>query len=310
MVKMIAVDLDGTLLARDGQVGERNTAALLAAEAAGIAIVIATGRRHCYAMKVLRNVGLSPQTPLVSSNGTVTRTLGTARLLSRTEMSNDIALQLCGHLGEYRDALVVTFDRVRPDGEDERGALAVEEFAPLHASMARWVEVNEPYIALVQPIEDALAGDALIQMMVCGTVERMRKAEARMLELDGISAVGAASPGIAVTLHRTEYPERDLSIVDILPGCCSKGVAVLRLAASLAIDPADIMAIGDNWNDLSMLEIAGHPVVMGNAPADLDALAVSRGWRIAGLHSNDGVAEVVEQLLSQSTEAVAAAVKL
>ena len=297
---MIAADLDGTLLAHEGQVGERNTAALLAAEAAGIVVVIATGRRHCYAMKVLRDVGLGAETVLVSSNGTVTRTMGDARLQARTEMPIEVALRLCGHLGEYRDALVLTFDRVRPDGEDERGALAVEEFAPLHGSMARWVQVNEPYIAVVRPIEDALTGDAPIQMMVCGTVERMRKAEARMLELEGVSEVGAASPGVAVTLHRTEYPERDLSIVDILPGGCSKGVALLRLAASLGIDASEIMAIGDNWNDLSMLEIAGHPVVMGNAPADLEALAVARGWRIAGLHTEDGVAEVVEQVLSDA----------
>ncbi len=71
-VRMIAVDLDGTLLAREGRPGERNAAALRAAEAAGIAVVVATGRRHCYAMRPLREIGLGPETVLVSSNGTVT----------------------------------------------------------------------------------------------------------------------------------------------------------------------------------------------------------------------------------------------
>jgi hydroxymethylpyrimidine pyrophosphatase-like HAD family hydrolase len=301
MVKMIALDLDGTLLAQDGRVGERNTAALLAAEAAGIVLVIATGRRHCYAMKVLREVGLGPETILVSSNGTVTRTTGDARLITRTEMPNEVALKLCRHLGDYRNALVVTFDRVTPDGEDETGALVVEEFAEVHASMSRWVEANQPYISHLKPIEQALSGPALIQMMLCGKVARMREAEARILEMEGVSAVGGDGVNAVITLHRTEYPERDLSIVDILPGGCSKGVALLRLAGSLDILPGEIMAIGDNWNDLSMLEVAGHPVLMGNAPEDLQQVARQRGWRLAGMHHEDGVAKVLEQLLSNQS---------
>jgi hydroxymethylpyrimidine pyrophosphatase-like HAD family hydrolase len=57
------------------------------------------------------------------------------------------------------------------------------------------------------------------------------------------------------------------------------------------------MAIGDNWNDLPMLEVAGFPVLMGNAPEDLQQVAQERGWRLAGMHHEDGVAEVLEQLM-------------
>jgi len=111
-VRMIAVDIDGTL-AVDGRVSERNLAAMKAAEHAGVSVVVATGRRHCYAMKVLRGLGLGEDDALISSNGTVTRTIG-SRLLDRTMLPVETARWLCGHVDEFRDALVMTFDKVGP----------------------------------------------------------------------------------------------------------------------------------------------------------------------------------------------------
>ena len=298
---MIAIDIDGTLAGPDGRVSPRNLAALKAAERAGIEIVIATGRRHCYAMRVLRDLALSDSNALISSNGTVTRTIG-ATLLHRTHLPLLTARWLCSHVDEFRNALVMTFDKVGSDGEDARGALVVERLDLLNASIGRWMEANEPYIACFDPVERALEGDAPIQMMLCGTVERMREAEARLLEHPAVAAVGAAGPGrstaIEVALHRTEYPERNLSILDILPAGCSKGAALLRLAADQHIDAGEIMAIGDNWNDLSMLEVAGQAILMGNAPEDLKALAAERGWTVGNRHDQDGVAEIIEAVMA------------
>jgi hydroxymethylpyrimidine pyrophosphatase-like HAD family hydrolase len=298
-VKMIALDLDGTLLGADGQVGERNLAALLAAEAAGITLAIATGRRHCYALKVLRSLGLSRDTLLVSSNGAVVRTFD-SRLIERTHMETPVAEWLCGHLGEFRNALVITFDKVGEDGEDARGALVVEELEDLHTSIGRWMVANEPYIEHVRPIEDCLGAETPIQMMLCGTVERMRRAEARMLEHEWVAAVGETRTAAKISLNRTEYPERDLSIVDILPAGCSKGAALLHLASARGIDPREMMAIGDNWNDVSMLEAAGFPVLMDNAPQDLKAIAADRGWWVTGAHHEDGVADAITRHLDSS----------
>jgi hydroxymethylpyrimidine pyrophosphatase-like HAD family hydrolase len=339
--RLIAIDMDGTLLGEDGKVSSRNLAALQAAHSAGIEVVVATGRRHCYAMRVLRPLGLHHGCALISSNGTVTRTLGAPEvattLIARTYMAPEIALWLCAHIDNFRDALVLTFDRVGADGEDTRGALVVEHLDQLNSSIGRWMAVNEPYIAHVKPIERALASaaqpgiscpDAPIQMMLCGTIERMTRAEVRLLEHPGVAAsghptgrtgatmIGATMTGAAhrvsrgssaqaaaaanldeaspiLTLHRTEYPDRDLSILDILPAGCSKGAAVLAHAASRGIAAAEIMAIGDNWNDVSMLEVAGKAVLMDNAPEELKALAVSRGWRIGLSNCADGVAEAV-----------------
>jgi hydroxymethylpyrimidine pyrophosphatase-like HAD family hydrolase len=301
---MIAVDMDGTLLGEDGRVSSRNLAALQSAEAAGMEVVVATGRRHSYAMRVLRPLGLHHASAMVSSNGTVIRTLGShdpanpiaSELISRIHLPHPTALWLCGHIEEFRNALVLTFDRVGPNGDDVRGALVVEH-----------LDSNEPYMAHVSPIEDALSEtDAPIQAMLCGTVERMARAEARLLEHPGVTASGhtesANRPGQEtvpiLTLHRTEYPARDLSILDILPAGCSKGAALRSLAESRGIDPSQILAIGDNWNDVSMLEIAGSAVLMANAPEDLKAVARQRGWQIGLANTADGVAEAIESALA------------
>jgi hydroxymethylpyrimidine pyrophosphatase-like HAD family hydrolase len=299
-MRMIAVDMDGTLLGTDGRVSGRNRAAMRAAEQAGIEIVVATGRRHCYAMRVLRELGLREEDALISSNGTVTRTIG-ARLLERTLLPAETAIRLCGHVEEFRNALVITFDKVGPNGEDARGALVVEHLEVLTASIGKWIAANEPYLAHIIPIERALAEESPIQMMLCGTVERMRRAEARLLEHPGISAVGVTpqehAAGAKVALHRTEYPDRDLSILDILPAWCSKGSALLRLAEQRGVKAEEIVAIGDNWNDVSMLEVAGRAVLMGNAPESLKIEASARGWILGRRHNEDGVAEAIEAVL-------------
>lgn len=310
-LKMVAVDVDGTLLGTDGKVSARNVAALKAAEQAGVQVVIATGRRHSYAMKVLRGLGLSDETGLISSNGAVVRTLD-ARLIERTLLEQKTAEWLCGHMGEFRRSLLITFDRVQPDGEDTHGALVVEEMEELNGSIGKWMAANAPYIEKVIPMEAALGREGLIQMMLCGTVAQMREAQARLLSDPKVLGVGLEplrtngprkrsediSPTAEAALHRTEYPERDLSIVDILPAGCSKGRSLLDLARERGVDQEEILAIGDNWNDVSMLEVAGNAVLMANAPEDLKTAGRARGWLVGGHHAEDGVAVAVEAALA------------
>ena len=302
-IKLIAIDMDGTLLGSDGRVSARNAAALHAAEVAGVEIVVATGRRHCYAMHILRELKLRDSNALVSSNGTVIRTIG-SELVHRSHMPVETARWLCEHVKEFRRTLVMTFDTVGSDGEDQRGALVVEDLEELHASISRWMQVNAPYIAQVRPLEDALNGDAPIQMMLCGTIARMREAEARMAEHPRVTPVGAEEGADAeVTLHRTEYPERDLCILDMLPAGCSKASALAYLAEARGISMQEVLAIGDNWNDVPMLEEAGRAVVMSNAPEDVKELARVRGWVVGASNDEDGVAVAIEEVLAATESA-------
>src|ERR1700761_5871415 len=158
-MRVIAVDMDGALRGPAGRVSARNLAAMKAAERAGISVVVATGRRHSYAMRVLRELGLEADDALISSNGTVTRTIG-AKLIEKTLLPVETARWLCGHVEGFRNSLVMTFDKVRPDGEDTRGALVVEHLEELHSSIGKWMAANEPYLQQVVPIERALEDEA------------------------------------------------------------------------------------------------------------------------------------------------------
>jgi len=98
----------------------------------------------------------------------------------------------------------------------------------------------------------------------------------------------------AVTVLRTEYPERDLSMIDVLNAGCSKGHALARWAARRGFRREEVMAVGDNHNDVEMLEFAGYPVIMGNACAELRA----RGWTVTRGNDDCGVAGAVELALA------------
>jgi hydroxymethylpyrimidine pyrophosphatase-like HAD family hydrolase len=302
--RLIAIDMDGTLLNSHGRVSPRNLAALHLAESAGAEVVVATGRRHAYAMRVLGGLGLRAGSALVSSNGTVIRTLD-SRLLHRTQLSLQSTLWLCRHLDAFRNTLVLTFDKLGPNGEDCRGALVCEQLDELHASIGRWMQTNAPYIEHVARLEDALSAHPdqppPIQMMLCGSIARMNLAEQRLLEHPAVSPVGVeASPHTLINLHRTIYPEKDLSLVDILPAGCSKASALAHLTELRGISTSDILAIGDNWNDLPMLRLAGSAVLMANAPDDLKALAREHGWILAPSNDEDGVGVAIEQALAPS----------
>jgi hydroxymethylpyrimidine pyrophosphatase-like HAD family hydrolase len=298
--RLIAIDLDGTLLSTSGQVSPRNLAALQLAESSGIEVVISTGRRHSFAMRVLRDLNLQPASAVVSSNGTVIRTIG-SELIRRTHMSFDTARWLCSHLDDYRNTLVLTFDLTGPDGDDARGALVVQHLDELHTSIGRWMRANEPYIQHVQRIEDALQPNQNppIQMMLCGPIDRMREAEAHLIGHPLVTPVGDhESPNAEVALHRTTYPDTDLTLLDILPAGCSKASALEHIAQLRGLTSADILAIGDNWNDVAMLRLAGHAALMSNAPDDLKALALSSGWTIVPSNNEDGVAIAIEAALA------------
>jgi Cof subfamily protein (haloacid dehalogenase superfamily) len=282
-VKLVAIDIDGTLLPSTGtEISPRNRRALLEAEAAGIEVVIATGRRQAYSIPLILPVGLKAATVLITSNGAVTRTLEGERI-DRVTLPVETARELCPILRQFGGTTVFTFDREGP------GELVLESIEQLQGRIAMWVEANRRWIEEIRPLERAFdSGEPPVQAMVCGTIAEMQRAELWL---------SASEISRRTEMHRTEYPKRDLTILDILPPGCSKGVALDRLARRRGIARKSIMAIGDNFNDLEMLRTSGQPVVMANGAPDLVAMAEQMGWRIAPSNDEDGVAQVLESAL-------------
>jgi Cof subfamily protein (haloacid dehalogenase superfamily) len=278
-VRLVAIDVDGTLLPTFAQkISERTARALKAAQDAGIIVAIATGRRTAYTAPLLEGLGLRADTPLITSNGAVIRTLG-GEPIDRCHMEARVARGLCGLLRGF-GAVVFTFDRLG------RGELVLENLEITQGRISLWVEANRNAIEVVQPLEDALPdGEDPIQGMVTGTLGKMREAE---------QALKASEWSGSCECVRTEYSARDLSILDLLPPGVSKGTALERLAGRLGVGRKETMAIGDNWNDVDMLEWAGQGVMMGNAARELRTMAKMRGWKQAPPNDREGVAVVLE----------------
>ena len=274
-IRLLASDIDGTLLNPQFQISSDDLAALRRAHDSGIEIVLVTGRRHAFALPIAKQLGFDFW--LISSNGAVTRSLA-GETFHRDLMPREICRELCGAMQDFRGNTVLTFDK------ETKGAIVLEHLDDLNASIRRWLEKNMAYIEFVVPLENALVNDP-VQAMFCGSMARMNQA-LRALEGSGM--------GGRVTVLRTEYPARDLSMIDVLNTGCSKGHALERWAAHRGYRREEVMAIGDNHNDVEMLEFAGYPVIMGNACEELRG----RGWSVTLGNDRCGVAAAVAEVVS------------
>ena len=282
-VRLVAIDMDGTLLPDfSAVVSERNKRALREAQEAGIFVAIATGRRQAFTAPLLADVGLRADTPMITSNGAVTRSFSGERI-DFQHLDPAVARGLCGVLRGV-GLMVFTLDKAtKPD-------LIVEDMAMVTGRLAKWVESNRSSIEEVRPIENALGDDVgLIQGMAAGTIAEMIEAERRLKVCEWAGQFECI---------RTAYPGNDLSILDLLPKGVSKRSALERLANRLGIAQAETMAIGDNWNDEAMLDWAGTGVLMGNATEELRGMAAGRGWYLGPTNSQDGVAVMLEKAVS------------
>jgi Cof subfamily protein (haloacid dehalogenase superfamily) len=280
-IRLLAIDIDGTLLNSQFQIPPANLEALRHAHESGVEIILVTGRRHTFALPIAEQLGFDLW--LISSNGAVTRSLS-GELFHRDLLPVATARELVAAMHEYRGNTVLTFDK------ETKGALVLERMDELTLSIQRWLEKNLQFINFVVPIEKALVTDP-VQAMFCGTIERMRGA---------LQTLANCGLGERITVLRTEYPVRDLCIVDVLNQGCSKGHALERWATYRGIPREQVMAIGDNYNDIEMLVFAGIPVIMGNASPELR----DRGWMVTRSHDEAGVATAVEQILNHAKTAV------
>jgi Cof subfamily protein (haloacid dehalogenase superfamily) len=272
-IRLIAIDIDGTLLNPEFHISGTDLDTLRRAHAQGIEIILVTGRRHTFALPIAQQLGFDLW--LISSNGAVTRSLA-GETFHRDLLPEPTCRELLRLMQEFRGQTVLTFDG------DGQGSIAIERLDELEASIQRWLEKNKQYMQFVVPLENALTIDP-VQAMFCGPVAKMQ----RVLQVLGRC-------GLPITVLRTEYPGRDLSIIDVLNAGCSKGHALERWANYRQITREQVMAVGDNYNDIEMLAFAGHPFIMRNASEELRG----RGWKLTRSNAESGVAAAIEFVLN------------
>ena len=269
-VRLIAIDIDGTLLDARSQLPEVNRDAVARAVAGGIEVALITGRRYDFAMPIARQLPC-PLTMIVNNGAMVKSKDGETHLGYR--LGRDTARRVLDWLGEFRELASVCFDRPR---ENQVIYERIDWDDPMRRG---YFARNREFLAQLSPLTDCLTEDP-IQVMFTGPVARMRVVEAALRALPFEHEFS-----LAITL----YESRDFGLVDVIPPGCSKGATLAEWTRRRGLTRHDVMAIGDNLNDREMLEFAGLAIVMGNSVSELKSL----GWRETLSNDEGGVAAAI-----------------
>jgi hypothetical protein len=292
MIRLIGIDVDGTLLDSEGRLPDVNRDAIHAAVASGVHVALVTGRSYPFARPVANT--LPSSLSLIVSNGAVERGMD-GSTFARRLLDRRVARQVLHAMRDYRDATALVFDR------DAERQVVFETMDWDHPGRQKYWSRNNAHIAQSVPLEDALTEDP-IQVMFNGAVDLMRplaellRRDARLRSAPaGQARVHAASEGevLEYSVLMTEYVHRDFTLVDVTSPEATKGHALAWRAKQMGLGRDEVMAIGDNFNDLEMLEYAGTAVVMGNSVDELKR----RGWHVTGHQNQAGVARAIERFV-------------
>ena len=283
-IRLIAIDIDGTLLDGRGALPPRNRRSVHRAIERGIQVVLVTGRAFHHARPIAE--ALAPERApdalaLIVSNGALTKR-GDGTTLDRRLVPRETARAIVTAIRPRHRGVAVIFDR--PDARQ----YVFERIDWSHPQRQWYYERNRAFITRVEPIDAALTEDPA-QVAFTGGVEQMRTLA------DAVRGLPEA-PDVTITL--TEYAERDFSLLDLIAGGWSKGAALREHARRLRLDRAAVMAVGDNLNDREMLAFAGRPVVMGNAVEELKRF----GWRTTARHDDCGLADAIDEIVTGGSD--------
>jgi Cof subfamily protein (haloacid dehalogenase superfamily) len=276
MIRVLAVDIDGTLLDSRGGLPADHRQALAEAIASGIHVALVTGRSFHFTQPVAQALDL-PVT-LIVNNGAVVKSREGVTVM-RQLLDRDVARHLLACTKTHEESVAVIFDR--HDGRQ----IVFERMDWEHPHRRGYFEKNNAFIAAVASLSEALTEDP-IQVMFNGGVVAMRGLAAELRTL-------AIAPRFALSL--TEYERRDFSLLDVNAAGCSKGATLARWVAHLGFHARDVMAVGDNLNDLDMLRYAGTAVIMANAADALLRDATGGRFHRTGTNDENGLAQAIRR---------------
>lgn len=263
-IKLIALDLDGTLLRTDKTISERNNRAVRTAADSGIRVVLASGRMHSATVKYAHMLDMSPGTFVISYNGAMVRTVAGDLLFERPLQVDaaDYLVNYCRanglHLNYYLNDVLYNskHDRWTDLYRSRTGSVAeivgdLRQFQGKCPTKLIIVDHEEVLDKLRQPMQVHFAGQ--------------------------------------VTVMKT-----DNEYLEFMDSSANKGAALNAVASELGIAQNEVAAFGDNYNDMSMLEWAGHPYAMANGRAEILAQFPTH----APPADDDGVAQILGNILS------------
>ena len=286
-VRFIALDIDGTLLDEHSQLPAANRDAVAEASARGIEIALVTGRRYDFATPVAQQFPC-PLTMIVNNGALVKSSSGETQLVKLLPV--DVAAHVLEETLNYREMASVCFDRPR---ENQVIYEHIDYEDPLRGA---YFVRNREYLGEMIPLCDCLTENP-IQVMFTGYANQAREVEEYLSHLPFASEYSVAT---------TIYQKRDFGLVDVIAPGCSKGSTLAEWVRSRGLQREDVMAIGDNWNDMEMLQYAGLPVVMGNSVPQLKTM----GWQETLSNDECGVAAAIERFAFGNAEIEMPAVRV
>ena len=274
MIRLLAIDIDGTLLDSKGRVPPANLAAIHRVAARGVRVVMATGRSFHFALQALGE--LPDDLTLLVYNGAIARARSGETLLRRL-LPQAVAREVLEATIDWRPDTACVFDR------PAAGQLVYDRMDWSHPNRSRFMQRNAGIIQAVDRLEDAVTEDP-VQVTFNGGVAAMRAVSAHL-------AGHPVAPHLEVML--TEYPNRDFSMVDVCGAGTTKGSGLAAVASAFGIAQCEVMAVGDNHNDRDMLEWAGIGVVMGNAEPELK----QPGLHLTGTNDEAGLSQAIDRFI-------------
>ncbi len=284
MIKLLALDLDGTLLNSRGKISVENKLAIRKAEEKGVLVTIATGRRFRDARPVALEIGFNA--PIVTHNGALLKFAESLKTVEFSLIQPETVREIL-RVGKNTggDALVsvdphgkgtLLYDRVSDENLPLRKYIAWSK--TLHGDEA------EESVRHVPNLENILDESEIVHVSFSGVCQAMAEMQ-KILE---------AELKDSVNILATVYPHLDFTLLDILPPDASKGIGVEKLAKLHGFSHENVMVCGDNFNDLEMLEYAGTPVVMGNAAPEL---LENEKYHQTLSNDESGVAHAIEKFI-------------
>lgn len=277
--------MDGTLLNSKQEVSEKNLNAIKKALDLGVEVVIATGRSYEEAMSVLRESGL--QLPIICANGAEIRTKE-GEIVKAHPLDHKIAKQAA----EVLDQVGIYYEIYTSEGtftvDYEKGVdIIIDIFTTANPELSKEVVEDEAHhryekglIHKVDSYESILNGEKEIYKLLVFDMDHslLDQVEKKLKQIDDLEVTSSA-----------------VGNLELMNTLSQKGIALAEFVEEKGISLQDTMAVGDNYNDLSMFQVVGRSVAMGNANEDIK----ERCTHVTLRNDESGVGEAILQALAE-----------
>jgi Cof subfamily protein (haloacid dehalogenase superfamily) len=286
MIRCIASDMDGTLLNSNQEISELNRKAILFAKEQGIEVVIATGRSYDEAHFILEDAGI--HCPLIAVNGAEIRN-ESGDIVSSTGLSGEQAVAIAKILNQIGIYFEVYTNKGKFTEDYEKSISVIVDIYktanPERSTNEIREMVEERFTkGFIQTIDDyeVIFNDheyIFYKFIVFSKDQEMlKKASIALHEIKRLKVTSSGHDNLEINHVEAQ-----------------KGIALEAFVKERGIDLKDTMAIGDNFNDLSMLKKVGHPFAMGNAEEEIKEFCKNH----ADVNENDGVGKAISQVLNK-----------